>query len=198
MDEDGDGDAPGALAADAPVRAAGHHGADTVAALVGDEMGGVDGGEGFFADVFGAVQPDEPLRGGAEDQWRAGPPGMRVGVADGTAGEQVAGFGEGGGDGVSGLVDVDAGEERDPLVEGAVVADGFGDVEIIGAAEVEVVLAVAGGDVDEAGAGFGGDEVGEQEGGVLVVAPASEGVGHDGAGEVLALERGQDGVGFDA
>ena len=198
MNEHGDRHAPGALAADAPVGAGGNHGADAVAALVGHEMRGVDGGEGFGADVFWAVEADEPLRSGAEDQRRTGPPGMRVGVADRTAGQQVSCFCQRGGDGGSGFVDVLAGEQRDPGVEGAVVAYGFGDVQIVGAAEDEIVLAVAGGDVDEAGAGFGGDEVGQKEGRVLVVAVPAQGVGHDCAREVGAFDGGEDGLGGDA
>jgi hypothetical protein len=101
-------------------------------------------------------------------------------------------------DRVGGLVNVLTGEQRDPGVEGAIVADGFRDFQATRSAEVEVVLAVAGGDVDEAGAGLGGNEVGQQQGCVLVVAASTQGVGHDGTGEFGALNRGQDGVGGNA
>ena len=122
---------------------------------------------------------------------------MRVGVDDLAAGEQCSGLSERLADVVGGLVDVLAGKQRDPGIEGAVITDGFGDFEAIGAAEVEIVFAVARGDVDEAGAGFGGDEVAQQQWRVLLVTATAQGVSHDGAGEVGALDGGQDGVGGD-
>jgi hypothetical protein len=68
------------------------------------------------------------------------------------------------------LEDVQAGEARRVHGEGAVVVDGLRDGQVVRAAEVEVVLAMAGRDVDEAGAGLGGDEVAGQQGHVEIVA----------------------------
>ena len=119
--EDGDGDAPGALAGDAPVGAAGDHGGDAVAAGFGDEGGFGDGVEGAGADVFGPVHADEPLGGGAVDDGRLAAPGVGVGMEEGAAGEEAAGGLEGVGDGGRGLEDVGACEEGDPGGVGAVV-----------------------------------------------------------------------------
>ena len=94
----------------------------------------------------------------------------------------AAGLVQRGADRIGGLVDVHAGEQRHPGVEGAVGADGVGDFQAVRAAEVEVLLAVAGGDVDEAGAGLGGDEVAEQQRRVLVVAAAAQRMRADDAG----------------
>ena len=68
--------------------------------------------------------------------------------------------------------------------EGAVVVDRFRHWQAVGAAEREIVLAMAGGDVDEAGAGLGGDEVAGQQRHVEAVAalrrvPAAQGVRED-------------------
>ena len=73
--------------------------------------------------------------------------------------EQRAGGVERGANGVGRLVDVQAGEQRHPCVERAVRADGIGHFEVVRTAKEEVFLAVARGDVHEAGAGFGGDEL---------------------------------------
>ncbi len=158
----------------------------------------LDGVQRAGADVLRAVHADEPLRGGAVDQRGLGAPGVGVGVHQLGAGEQGAGLGQGGADGVGGLVDVDAGETGDPGVEGAVVADGLGDLQAVGAAEGEVVLAVGGGGVDQAGALLGGDVVAEQEGDVEVVAVAAQGVVEAQAGERRAGQGAQDRAGGDA
>ena len=100
----------------------------------------------------------------------------------------VAGLGQRRADRIGRLVDVVAGEQRHPGVERAVVAHRFRDFQPVGAAEDEVVLAMAGRDVDEAGAGLGGDEIGQQQRRVLLVAPAAQRMGADDAGQRLALE----------
>ena len=196
LHEHGDRHAPGALAADAPVRTGGDHAADAVAALVGHEIGVGDGLERLGADVLRPVHADEPLRGGAEDQRRLAAPGMRVGMRKLATGEQAAGLDQRGTDRVGRLVDVDAGEMRHPGVESAVLAHRFGHFQALFAAEVEILLAVARGDVDEAGAGLGGDVVGQEHRHVVVVAAAAHRVGADGAGEVGALDQLQHVVGF--
>src|SRR3954451_17804965 len=66
LDEEGDGHAPGALAADHPVRAALDHRAETVAALFWDEAGVGDSLHRAAAERTAArdlaVHGDEPLR----------------------------------------------------------------------------------------------------------------------------------------
>ena len=62
LDEHGDRHAPGALAADAPVRPRGDHRADTVAPRVGHERRRGNGGECLVTDVVRPVHRDEPLR----------------------------------------------------------------------------------------------------------------------------------------
>ena len=89
----------------------------------------------------------------------------------------VAGLGQRRADRIGRLVDVHAGEQRHPGVERAVVADRLRDIQPVGAAEVEIVLAVARRDVHEAGAGLGGDEIAEQQRRVLVVAAPAQRMG---------------------
>ena len=62
------------------------------------------------------------------------------------------------------LVDVHAGEQRHPGIERAVVADRLRHVQPVRAAKDEIVLAMAGRDMDEAGAGVGGDEIASSSG----------------------------------
>ncbi len=69
--------------------------------------------------------------------------------------EQPAGRLQRAGHRIRRLEDMHAGEQRHPVVIGAVVAHHVGSLQAIGAAEHEVVLAVAGRGMDEAGAGLG-------------------------------------------
>ena len=173
VNEYGDGHAPGALAADAPVRTGGDHGADAVAPGIGHELGGVDRGQGLLADTLRPIHSDKPLRRRAEDQGCAGTPGVRVGVDDFPPRDERSCLGQGGAHVVGYFVDMLPGEQRHPGVEGAVVGDGFRDVQFMGAAEVEIVLPMAGGDVDEAGSGFRCYEIGQQQGRILLVTVAA-------------------------
>ncbi len=120
---------------------------------------------------------------------------MRVGVGDLAARQQVPGVRQGRGDRIAGPVDVHAGEQRHPGVERAVIAHRLRHIQSVVAAEDKILLAMAGGDVDKTGAGFGGDEIAQQQRRVLVIAVAAQRVGHDGAGDFGALERGQDACG---
>ncbi len=114
------------------------------------------------------------------------------------AGEQPAGRGQRFAHRVGDLVDVLAGEQRHPRIERAVVADRLGDVEVVGAAEQEVVLAMAGGDMDEPGAGVDGHEIRQQQRGVLVVPMTPQWMGADDAFQRLAFVDVQDVVRGDA
>ena len=67
-------------------------------------------------------------------------------------------------------------------------------------AQLEIVLAMAWGDVDEAGALFGGDEVaGEQwHGEIVAVGLSGQRMARDAAGQSATVELGQGAVGEDA
>ena len=114
LDEDGDGHTPGALAADAPVGAAGDHAGQAGAAGFGDEAGLGDGGERLGADGALAVERDEPLRGGAVDDRGLGAPAVRIAVQQRAAREQAAGRLDGVGDRLGRFEHVGAGEKRHP------------------------------------------------------------------------------------
>ncbi|MNM88777.1 hypothetical protein D3C81_1010000 [compost metagenome] len=81
MGEQCDRHAPGALAADAPVRAAIDHAADARLAPAREPAHVVDRGHRVAAQV-GLVHRDEPLRRGAEHHRRLVAPAMRVAVLD--------------------------------------------------------------------------------------------------------------------
>ncbi len=143
----------------------------------------------LLADALRPIQPDEPVRRGAEDQRRPRPPGVRVGVHQLATSQQAAGFIQRGGDLVVRLVDMQAGEQRHPRIEGAVVAHRVGHLQSVLAAELEVVGAGVGGDVHEAGAGLEGHEIAQQHRHVEIVAAAAQGMGADRAGEVRTLQH---------
>ncbi len=75
----GDGHAPDALAADAPVGTVAHHIRDAVLAPVGDPFHLVDTLERLVAEIGDG---DEPLIGGAENYRLLAAPAMRIGVGD--------------------------------------------------------------------------------------------------------------------
>src|SRR4051794_37997141 len=85
-EEDGDRNAPNALTRDAPVRASGYHVADAFLTpcripldVVADLIES-DAAERAASD--GAIHLDEPLFGGAEDDWIVAAPAMRIGVLE--------------------------------------------------------------------------------------------------------------------
>ena len=112
---------------------------------------------------------------------------MRVGVTDRPAGQQRARLGQCRADRIRRLVDMRAGEQRHPFIERAVVAHRLRDRQVVGTAEVEVVIAMAGRDVDEAGAGVRRDEVGEQQRRILVVAAPAQRMRQHRTGQRLPL-----------
>ncbi len=184
VDEDRDRHSPGALAADAPVGAAGDHGADAVAALRRHERRHRDGGQRAGADLVRPVQADEPLRRGAVDQRRLGPPGVRVGMHEPAAPDQPARRLQRRADRGGRLEDVDAGEERDGGHVAAVLAHALGDGDAVGAAQREILLAMRRRHVHQAGPLLGGDEVTQQDRRVVVVALAAKRVGAERPFEV--------------
>ena len=73
---------------------------------------------------------------------------------------------------------------------GAVAADGLRHLDAVAHAELVVVRAVAGRDMDEAGAVLGGDEIaGQQRHVELIAAGRRKRMRGDGAGERGALDR---------
>ena len=153
------GHAPGALAADAPVRAAFDRAVDAVAAPGGQPVDRVDGLQRVLAEI---VDADEELLDRTEQDRRLRAPAVRVLVDVLLVAEQGAlGF-EQGDDAVVALENVLADELGQAALGGkaAGVIDGREDVEAVLAAGDVVVLAVAGSHVHRAGAGVVGDEQG--------------------------------------
>ncbi len=99
-EEDGDGDAPDALAGDAPVGAGGDHVGDALFAPGGvpddllDLVEGAlaEGGVGAFGRDHRGFHADEPLLGGADDDGVVAAPAVRVGVLEGGGAEECAFF----------------------------------------------------------------------------------------------------------
>ena len=92
-EEDGDGDAPDALAGDAPVGAGGDHVGDALLAPGGVPGDALDFVEGALAEGGGAqfrrcavghggFHVDEPLLGGADDDGVVAAPAVGVGVLE--------------------------------------------------------------------------------------------------------------------
>ena len=119
---------------------------------------------------------------------------MRVAVRQPPRGGQRAALAHRRPDRLVRLVDVQAGEAGRLRGEGAVALHRLRHRQAVRAAEREVVLAVAGGDVDEAGALVRGDEVARQERHVEVVALAAQRMRGDGARQLRALQHAAHGV----
>ena len=90
---------------------------------------------------------------------------------------------------IGGLVDMHAGEMRHPGVERAVRPHRVRHLDAVLAAEREILLAMAGRDMHEAGAGIGGDEIRHEERHVMVVAAPAQRMRRDRAGELLTLNN---------
>lgn len=180
---------PGALAADAPIGTRFDGAVDAVATPGGKPCDVVDFGESLLAD---GVDLDEELRNGAEDDRRFGAPAVGILMFVVVTGEQGAFFLEQGDDRLVGFEDVDAHEigKADFIGVETFVVDRREDFEAVGESGLIVIRAVAGGDVDLAGAGFGGDEQGiDHLGGAR-----QERVLGFVTGEVLAFELGEGGA----
>ncbi len=159
-EEDGDGNAPDALARDAPVGAGGDHVGDALFApgwVPDDLLDLVEGAlaeGGFFAFARGhrGFHADEPLLGGADDDGVVAAPAVRVGVLVGGGAEECAFFFEElDDDGVrfeDGEVFVGLGMVASAESAGVALAAGVVDVldlgEVVALAGVEVVDAVGG------------------------------------------------------
>ena len=185
--ENGDRHAPGALARDHPIRPLLDHGVQAVPARRREEAGCVDGIERGLAQALrlAVAHADEPLRRVAEDDRLFRAPGMGVLVLQAAARDQGIGFGEGRdhrpvGAALLPLVGNDefAGKAGRVFGERTVGADGEGNRDIeseglerrfVAGPDLEIVPAVAGRGVDEAGAGIVGNVLAGQQGHVKPV-----------------------------
>ena len=155
--EDRDGHAPGALAADAPVAPLPHHAFNAVAATGRQPFHRVDGAEGVLAE---ALHRGKPLLRGAEDRRFFGAPVVGVAVFVAFFGQERLGLLQSRDDrGVGVFQHVEPSEGPGLLGEPSPLIDGAEHGQVVFAAGVEVVDAMARGRVHQAGAGFGGDVV---------------------------------------
>ena len=189
--------APGALTADAPIRARGDHRADAVAALIRHKMRRRNRVQRLLADMLLAIHADEPLRRGAVDQRSLRAPGMRVGMHQLAARQQRAGLQQRRTDRISRLVDMHAFEARREMRQFAVIGHRLRHVQPMRPTECEIVLAVAGGDVDKARALFGGDEIGAQQRHFMLIATAPQRMRADRADKLAAFDHMEDVVRLD-
>ena len=217
VQEEGDGHAPGALAADDPVGPARDHVAQARLAAGRVEGRVFDGAQRGGAQRFGRlvlgehafafVHAHEPLRGGAVDHRRLVAPAVRVAVRDGAGGEQAAGVIQRLDDDGHGLPDVQPAKQRKV---GRVAAAALHRVQDVGVrqavrhAGVEVFNTVGGRRVHDTRAVGVGGVVGKVDRRQALVAfvhvvqrvleveatqLVAHGRGDDGAFDAIALER---------
>ena len=220
VDKQRDRHTPCALAAQHPIGAAFDHRADAVAALFGHPTRVGDRAHGGFAQGFACVlvRPDrgfggaqrrlavdrlvhrhEPLRRAAIDHLCLRAPRVGVGMlVIGGRCEQPARLAQSGADRAIGRVEFgvdDRAFAAQPSPIGAIFAIALNRkdrLDAVGLAQREVVLAMVGRHVDEAGAALGGDEITGQEGARFgeegaVGEGLRHGVAGEGAGEVGAF-----------
>src|SRR5699024_7346163 len=144
----GDGQAPPALAGDAPVGPLPDHGLHPVDAPGGHPAHVVAGGAGLILE---GVHRAEPLGGGPEDDGLLAPPAVGVGVDDVLAGEEHAALLHVGQDDGVGLLGLQAGVLAGVVGVPALVVHGDHHVDLVPLAGLIVVGAEAGGGVDAAG-----------------------------------------------
>ena len=118
-------------------------------------------------------------------------------MPDLAARDERAGFLERGSHRVGRLVDVQAGEERHPGIEGAVRPDRVGDFEPVRLAQRKILFAVARSDGHEGGALVGGDEVGFEDRHPVLVAPSGKRVAAGEPDQLRSLEDPLDMMGGD-
>ena len=187
--EDRDRHAPGALAADAPVAPLTHHAFDAVPATGRQPF---DLGDGLQGRLAKALDRGEPLFGRPEDRRFLGAPVVGVAVAVGGLGQQGAGLLQGRDDRPVGVLEhIEAGKGTGFGRQRAGFVDRAQHLEVVLAAGVEVVDAVAGRRVHQAGAALGGDVIAAEH---HRAAALEQGVAVDDALELGALDlqhRGQ-------
>ena len=160
--EDRDRNAPKALPGDAPVGSVGHHAGHPFFTPRGKPLHFPDLLERAAAQTL-LVHADEPLLGGPEDDRVLAAPAVRVGVGDGLLGQQSTALAQKIDDGRIGLEDMHPFPRRSLDGELAAMIDRREDLEAILATHLEVVGAVTGRCVHEAGAGLDRHMLAEDE-----------------------------------
>ncbi len=117
---------------------------------------------------------------------------MRIAVDQLAAGEQRAAVGERRDHRLGRLEHVDPGEQRRGVRVVAVLGDRVRHLEAVAGAELEVVGAVRGRDVDEPRALLGADEIGREQRHLELVALAAQRMARRCSSELLAAELGHD------
>src|SRR6185369_16013112 len=151
--ERGDRDAPGALAGNAPVGTVLDHAVDPLPSPFRNPLYLVDGFQRLVAQFVG-LHADEPLLGGAEDDRFFAAPAVRVGVADLRGLEQRPDLDQLVDHALVGGKNLLAAEEFDIRQIFAVVVDRIVDLQPLFKRQLIILLAVAGGGMNAAGAGF--------------------------------------------
>ena len=164
-----DGNAPGALARDAPVRPVLNHGEDALLAPGGNPAHILaDGLKGALAQVVG-FHGDEPLGGGAEDDRLFAAPAVGIRVADAVLNDQVVHFHELFNDQGVGFKDGFSSKELHAVQEAAAVIQGGEYIQTVFQPHFVVFAAVAGRGVHGSGAGVQGDVAAKHHRGRAIV-----------------------------
>ena len=172
-----DGQAPAALAADAPVGALQDHGAQAVLAPGGDPADVLAGGDGV---VLEGLHGAEPLGGGPEDDGLLAAPAVGIAVDDLLTGKQGTGLLHILKDHGVGFLGLHTGILAGVVGVAALVVHGHHHVHAVAQAGLIVVGAEAGGGVDAAGTGVHGDIVRQHQ---------AAGLGQEGmAGQHILIE----------
>ena len=147
FEENGKGDAPGALTRDAPVGTRLNRSIDAIAAPFGKPLDFIDFAERFIAEL---VDRDEELLDGAEDDGRLGTPAMGVAVGVGFLAKEGSFFREDLDDAGVAIEDVNAHELGDAAFVGeeSVVIDRAKNGETVLLADGVIVRTVTGRDMD--------------------------------------------------
>ena len=160
--EGDDGNPPGSLAGDAPVRPVLDHAIDPVMAPVGNPFHPVDLGQSFPAEIV-LLHGDEPLLRGAEDDRVLAAPAVGVLVLVGLGVDEGAHLLDFPDDGLVGVEDELAGEECHVRGEPPLVIHGGVDGDVVFQPRLVVLLSVAGSGVNAAGSGVEGDVIRQDE-----------------------------------
>ena len=164
-----DRDAPHALARDRPVGSVGDHVRDALLAPRRDPLDGREGGERLLAQGPGVPAPrrlverDEPLLGRPEERRVLAAPAVGIRVGERHLGDQRAPLLQERDDPRVRVPDREPGEVGDLGDEAPVVVDRIVDRQPERPAELVVLLAVARGDVDQAGPRVHRDERGRRD-----------------------------------
>ena len=184
MQKERDRYAPVALPRNAPVGTGFHHGFESCTTPGREKLRFINGAFGNPAQRGGVfpilvIHANEPLRGGAEDDWRLVPPAVRVAVGDALHFEQASPGFEFLQDQRIGFPDRLAGQRRDREGGGvgekpAIVADRVIDRQAIDLADLVVVGTMRRCSMYEAGTGFKGNVLAADDGYIAFLEGVSE------------------------